>query len=438
MSKTTQDQLIMENENTISSLFKDVFFAPLREILENHIKTRKCKVLEDFSFIAMAVIRVLESSSSGRDFIQSHGMPSIPGLNISNYFGSLASKRRLSLIAATNDAMTTLLRPDLLAHDDLLASMPELDGWEVWAADGHSISHSTHDERNAKEIYSPVHAIYKLDLRTGWAGFIDLVLPTDKGLEAEITTLRRLDANQLRCGATKGRSTLLSYDKAIVDFQWAYNIKQSKSIYTVTGWKDNFVPITVTSRDFDTENPVNAMIISDETVYFKNTPGAWRKITASCPDSDEIYITFTNEMTLPPGVINQVRRLRWNIEKMFNLHERKLDEGKAWTANDTGRRIQAFAISITHNLLRLFKAKIKTEEGIEDTKVINAWHKRLDVRAEAAAKAGRVLPLELYKALYRPTEESLQFIRWLRSVIVRSTCYRVALALLRPLMEKYL
>lgn len=80
----------------------------------------------------------------------------------------------------------------------------------------------------------------------------------------------------------------------------------------------------------------------------------------------------------------------------------------------------------------------QAKEGIEDTKVIKAWHQRLDARAKAAAKAGRELPLKLYQALYRPTEESLQFIRWIRSMLVRATCYRDALALLRPLMEKYL
>ncbi len=32
-------------------------------------------------------------------------------------------------------------------------------------------------------------------------------------------------------------------------------------------------------------------------------------------------------------------------------------------------------MSIVHNLLRLFEAKLKSEEGIQDTKVINAWQK---------------------------------------------------------------
>ena len=424
--------------NPLPQLLEDVFFAPLREVMENGLKTRSCKVLEDVPFVALSVLRVLQSSKSGRDFIQSHGIPSLPGLTLANYFGSLGSKRRLALITATHHAMTSRLLPGLRAHHDLLATLPGLDGWEVWAGDGHAIAHATHDPRNSKDAYRPVHAIYKLDLRTGWAGFIDLVRPTAAGIEHEITTLKRQDKERLRCGASKGRSTLMVYDMAIVDFRYAYELKQSKSIYQITGWKDNLAPLTVMPRPIDRANPANVLVATDETVYFNNTHGAWRRITATCPDSDEVYVTLTNEMTLPPGVLNQVRRLRWNIEKIFNQHERKLEETKAWTANDTGKRIQAIAICIAHNLLRLFGAKLEREEGIVDTKVIKAWNERLAGRAEKAAEAGRTLPLKLYQALYRPTEVSLQFIRWLRTALMRATCYRESLALLRPLMAKYL
>ena len=37
--------------------------------------------------------------------------------------------------------------------------------------------------------------------------------------------------------------------------------------------------------------------------------------------------------------------------------------------------------------------------------------------------------------LYRPTEVSLQFIRWLRVGLMRPTCYRRAIEQLRPLMR---
>ena len=72
------------------------------------------------------------------------------------------------------------------------------------------------------------------------------------------------------------------------------------------------------------------------------------------------------------------------------------------------------------------------------TKVIDAYRKDLDRREANAEKAGRVFPKTLYIALYRPTEMSLQFIRWIRMHLANRTCYRRSLDALRPLMTNYL
>ena len=423
---------------TPSLLLEDVFIAPLLQALKTPGITRGCCAVDDPSAVTLALLRVLENSKTGRDFIQTHGIPTTPGLTRSNYFDSLASPRRLKMFVALERELQRQQLPLLRAHDDRLAHFSELDGMEIWAADGHHIAHATHDPRNEKDAYRPVNAIYKLDLRSGWMRFMDLARPTARGIEHEITTLKRQDKQDLRCGAAKGRSTLFVYDSAIIDFQFAYNLKQSKSIYILTAWKDNLAPLTVMPRPIDRTNPANALVISDETLYFNNTPGVWRRITASCPDSEEIYITLTNQMTLSPGALNQCRRLRWNIEKAFDQQEQKLDERKAWSTSEAGKRIQSIAMSIVHNLLRLFEAKLKSEEGIEDTKVIKAWQKDLAKRVEKARVAGRHLPVKLYQALYRPTEVSLQFIRWLRVCLTRPTCYRRAIEQLRPLMLAYL
>lgn len=419
-------------------LLVDVFFAPLLQALRTPGITRNCPVVDDASFVSLAVLRVLENSKTGRDFIQTHGMPNLAGLTRSNYFDSLASPRRLEMFIELERELQRQQLSPLRDRDDRLAHLSELEDMEIWAADGHHIAHATHDPINEKGVYNSVNAIYKIDLRSGWLRFVDLARPTARGIEHEITTLKRQDKEELRCGAAKGRSTLMVYDAAIIDFQYAYNLKQSKSIYILTAWKGNLAPMTVLPREIDRTNPANALVISDETIYFNNTPGVWRRITASCPDSDEIYISLTNQMKHSPGALNQCRRLRWNIEKAFDQQEQKLDERKSWTASETGKRIQAIAMTIVHNLLRLFETKLKTEEGIEDTKVVKAWQKDLAKRAEKARAAGRTLPANLYQALYRPTEVSLQFIRWLRVGLVRSTCYRQAIKQLRPLMLGYL
>lgn len=423
---------------TVQQLLTDVLFAPLRAILATSGITRKCIRLGDISFAILGVMRCLQASKTGRDFLQTHAIPEIPELTRGNYFASLKSPRRLTMMRNLARHLRANHLPALRAHDDLLATCPELNDWEVWAGDGHFIEHATHDPRNEKDQYAPVGAIYKLDTRTGWAEFLAPIQPTARGTEHEITTLKRQPPEDLRCGATKGQHTLITYDCAVIDFPYAYNLKQSKSIYVLTRYKDNLAPMTVMPRPVDRANPANSMVVSDETLYFNNAPGPWRRIIVKSPDSAEIHVLLTNEMTLPPGVLGELYRLRWRIEKSFNQQEQKLDERKAWAKSPTAKAIQAIAICITHNLLQLLKATLKTEEAIEDTKVIKAYHKDLDRRETKAVEAGRVFPKTLYLALYRPTELSLQFIRWIRIHLTNRTCYRQSLDALRPLMASYL
>jgi hypothetical protein len=166
--------------DTFPRLLEAVFFAPLLEVMAAEVATRGCPAIGDEAFAALCVLRVLQSSKSGRDFLRVHGIPNPPGLNRGHYFASLASKRRLAMLHDTLAAMGRKLLSALRADDDdLLAVLPGLDGWEVWRADGHAIEHATHDPCNQKNAHSPAHAIHQLDLRTGWAGFIDLVRPTE-------------------------------------------------------------------------------------------------------------------------------------------------------------------------------------------------------------------------------------------------------------------
>ncbi len=113
-------------------MLQDVFFAPLLQAIQVLGIIRGGAAVDDVSLVLLAILRVLENSKTGRDFIQTHGIP-------------------------TNPSIT------------------------------------------------------------------------------------RQDKEELRCGATKGRSTLMVYDSAIIDFQHPYNLKQSTSIYVLTAWKDNLV-----------------------------------------------------------------------------------------------------------------------------------------------------------------------------------------------------
>ncbi len=423
--------------NTDDQLLQSVLLKPLIDLIENSSLTRKCNTIDDQTFITLNVLRCLQNSKTGRDFLQTQGFHIAPDLSRGNYFANLSSERRLDFLRKLADLILAKYLPELQADDDPLAVFPELATWKVYAADGHTIAHATHDDRNSKGEYSSVNSLYSMDLRTGLVDFWATAKATDRGTEHELTTLKNLPPVRLRCGATKGQSTLLVYDRAIIDFEFAYNLKQTKSIYILSRWRSDLSPQSVEALEIDRSNPANEMILSDEKVTFKSK-GVWRRITGRSPDGDETFVILTNQMTLPPGILNECVRLRWNIEKVFDQQEQKLDEKKAWATSETAKSIQAISICITHNLLIIFKAMLKRDENIEDTKLIKSYNKSIDDREIKAKEAGRIFPKKLYLALYRPTEISLQFIRWLRACLMRSTFYRQSVALLRPLMEAYI
>ena len=47
-------------------------------------------------------------------------------------------------------------------------------------------------------------------------GLMDLTLPTARGTEHEITTLKQKGKKELRCGAAKGRSTLIKTEDLVL------------------------------------------------------------------------------------------------------------------------------------------------------------------------------------------------------------------------------
>ena len=70
------------------------------------------------------------------------------------------------------------------------------------------------------------------------------------------------------------------------------------------------------------------------------------------PQTAEEYEFLTNEPDLPPGVIVELYRRRWEAEKVFDEIKNKLNEKKAWATSLVAKETQAQLIAITHNLLR--------------------------------------------------------------------------------------
>ena len=119
-------------------------------------------------------------------------------------------------------------------------------------------------------------------------------------------------------------------------------------------------------------------------------------------------------MSLRPGLIAFIYKLRWDIEKVFDELKNKLSEKKAWASTPTAKTVQAELICLAHNLFLLVEAKLKAE-GIENEAELARKTKELAKAKEIAAKAGRKMPSPVL-ALQRFTQRSVKLLRWLSPV----------------------
>ena len=89
-----------------------------------------------------------------------------------------------------------------------------------------------------------------------------------------------------------------------------------------------------------------------------------RIICYTDPVSGQSYEFLTNEMDLPPGVIVELYRRRWEAEKVFDEIKNKLGEKKAWATSLVAKEAQALLIAITHNLFVRYEQELEREHGV--------------------------------------------------------------------------
>ena len=333
--------MISEKNTTVD----DIFFAPLREAIKQ-AETRRCPGYPDEDHILSGTLRTLEKIESGREWVQ-RAKPdfAIDTSSVSRFFAATNSARRTGSVERTAAELARLADQSLRPGNDILAAHEELDGYSVYSTDGHSIKASSHEQEILGKVRAPSH-IYSLDLRTHSLHHVALCEPQmGKKKEHEIATLKRIDANAMRMGAPKGRKVIHAYDPAIVDYKQWHHWKHTKGVYIVTMEKANSALVVREDRLWDLSDPRNNGVLADEIVGC-NAGYAMRRVIYQDPVTLKIYRFLTTEMTLPPGLIAFIYKLRWDIEKVFDQNKNALGEGKAWTKGDNGKRQQACFICI--------------------------------------------------------------------------------------------
>ena len=422
------------NKNVKLTLLK-----PLAEAFSEVSNVRECPRYSDWDHVLSGVSRVLGDAKTGREFVQYrqclNGEES--SISVHKFFDALSSKRRTTLVQEVSVRLCSEVNQQTPQRVNPLFDHPELENIGVYATDGHADGASAHENKiqNKKRC---INNIFSLNLKTNSLTHLSTCTPvTGAKKEHEMKTLKNLNSKAMRMNEPKGRKVIHAYDPAIIDYQQWYKWKHSKGVYIITVEKSNSALRPTAEPPWDENDLVNNGVLNDQWVFSSSTPTPIRRVTYQDPISGKTYKFLTNEMNLSPGLIAFIYRSRWNIEKVFDETKNKLGEAKAWGKSKASKEQQACFITMAYNLLILLEQRIEKCSGIIDFKTMikrdNRKMKEIDFIVESD-KAINPLLLSIDFA----TQRSLQFIRWLRSQLIKSTSWDHAMQLLLPLQLQYL
>ena len=385
----------------------DLFFQPLAGLADQSPHSSPHPDFSDQNYLSLGVQRILESSETGRGFLQEHGVRYAAPTH-STYFYAFKSQRRLEML---EDVSRALLAATDSQVSDRLASLPELHRYECFAMDGHWHKAAAHDARHEGSKMAVGH-FYSLNLRTHGLRH----LTAGEGLhEHDLSALQRIKPKGLRAGVPKGTRALIIYDKAAIDYAFWNRCRQECALYFLSRVKAGMVFARVCEQEWDRTDPNQFGITGDRLVKTKQGYNM-RLVDYTDPRTGETYQFLTNEMDLSPGVLAELYRRRWQAEKVFDEIKNKLGQTKAWASSLTAKAAQAKLIAITHNLLVIYEQKLEQEHGVKN----EAEDKRRAKRAESArrtcAALGRPINPFISEA-QQASQRSVKLIRWLRDSI---------------------
>jgi len=162
----------------------------------------------------MGVARTVSDARTGRDFLQRHGDNGRREVSVGLAFKALKSPRRLENARSVN----ALLAPAMAARgEDPFAAIPELAGFALFAADGHSHGAAVHDPVGTTGAGQPVKRatghFFLLNLRDHHLSHLALAQSGGaRKAEHDMHALKRSDFAALRGGTPAGTKVILVWD----------------------------------------------------------------------------------------------------------------------------------------------------------------------------------------------------------------------------------
>jgi hypothetical protein len=417
--------ILLPSLSGTSSEVRNQFLEPLRAVYDQATTIRNCPVESDWDWLTKGVDRVLSQARSGRDFLQTFQMFWHRELHVGPYFETLASARRLAMVAECSG----LLRRRVDAgRSSPLSSFESLAAFDLYAGDGHYLEHATHDPM-IEETCWPTGHFFGLNLKSQSLFPLALADLAGRKKEHDARALKRQSVAMLRQGAGKGRKVLWVWDKAAVNLPF-WQARKASGIYFLSLRKAGMCLEVEQERVIDFAQPINQGVTGDRVVQDQRGL-RMREITFQNPCDGQVYVYLTSEMTLEPGLLVLLYKTRWEIEKVFDETKTKLQEQKSWATTPTAKEMQAQFVALVHNLLLLVQ-DLHLQQGVENVAESQRKQKRLKQQEAALEQTQQTLPL-IYKTLQRFTQAAFKLIRWLRAHWHQPTSLQQALLHLRSL-----
>jgi len=243
-------------------------FQPALEAFSVSETRYLCHRLSDEDYVAAGLLRCLSDSRTGRDFLQRHGDCGGRDISVDHFFKLIQSKRRFNNLASINSGLAPFMAA---SAEDPFASIPELDGFAIYAGDGHYHAAAVHDKKHlskkGKMRKEAAGHFFLLDLRTH---FISHLTGADQSgtrkREHDMHAIKRVSVDALRGGQPKGTKVILAWDKAGIDFAFWHKVKMSSGLYFISREKENMKLIRCGYRPINRDDLRNAGVVSDENV----------------------------------------------------------------------------------------------------------------------------------------------------------------------------
>jgi phage terminase large subunit-like protein len=320
---------------------------------------RECPKFSDTDYVYMGLLRCITSTDSGRHFLQNADELLNEPCAHSTYFNSTHSLRREAMLKDVSMQSYKLLcaKAEELGID-YLGEFPELDAYDVEAADGHFIAHACHTPKNENDKVYAAGFVCAMNLRNG---FLNPLCKVTNGTNRthEFPCFKDwIEKEHEKKG--KDRKKLYIYDRAAVDYAW-WDKQKKNDIYLISILKENAVIDFVKALDFDKNDPVNAGVVAYELFCKENK--VFSVVTYLDPETGkEFKFISTLPTSIKPGNIAILYYKRWTIEKAFNNSKSDLKETKAWSSDLHTLDSQMRLIAMTYNLMRLFEEKSKKHD----------------------------------------------------------------------------